>query len=328
MDHKKLIGIGIGILFCLAIVGTASGRMFGYSPIVSPVAQNWKATTDGGGPSATTTNFIGSVLPDTNNLYSLGSAAKSWSNVYVSGTAYIGACSGAGCGLALPLSQSLLFSGTGNQYDIGSAVTSTRSIYSSSTIYGVGLAVTNATTSWLGFTTASGTTLNAISATFAAATGTWVGVSAGGVVNLVENTSINLPSNLSADGKYSGLTETATSGEALPFGTLAYFKGSDSKWWKADADATSTSGWVKLGVIVVAAGGADASVKVLLCGKVRADTAFPSFTVGVPVYASSTAGEVGITPPTATDSVTRVVGFSDSADELYFCPSQDYLTHT
>jgi hypothetical protein len=158
---KYLLAAGLTIFGILSVFGAYGAAKYGYgSPIASPVAQNWKFTTGGGGPAATTTEFIGSVTPDTNNLYDLGTPTKSWQDIYASGTAYIAACSGAGCGLTLPLGQSLLFSGTGNQYDIGSAVTSVRSIYSSSTIYGVNLSATNATSSWLGFTTASGTSIN------------------------------------------------------------------------------------------------------------------------------------------------------------------------
>ena len=31
--------------------------------------------------------------------------------------------------------------------------------------------------------------------------------------------------------------------------------------------------------------------------------------------------------PTGTDNVIRVLGFANTADELFFCPSPDYITH-
>jgi hypothetical protein len=66
----------------------------------------------------------------------------------------------------------------------------------------------------------------------------------------------------------------------------------------------------------------------LLWGMVRADTAFPTFTIGNPVYVSETAGDVTNTQPTTTDVVIRIVGVGWTADELFFNPDQSWITHT
>jgi hypothetical protein len=57
---------------------------------------------------------------------------------------------------------------------------------------------------------------------------------------------------------------------------------------------------------------------ILLHGIIRADAAFPSFTVNNPNYVSETAGAVTRTQPTTTDVVIRVVGFALTAEGMCF----------
>jgi hypothetical protein len=78
---------------------------------------------------------------------------------------------------------------------------------------------------------------------------------------------------------------------------------------------------------LAAAADGDAT-KMLLWGLVRADAAFPTLTVGAPVYVSETAGDIVVTQPTTTDVVIRVIGFGWTADELFFNPNGPYFTHT
>lgn len=152
-------------------------------------------------------------------------------------------------------------------------------------------------------------------------------VTAGGDISLAENVSIILDPVLSADGKYSGIIEVGTLGETIVFGDLVYFKTADSRWWKTDADADATSGAVKLG-IAVEGGAAAASKKILLLGKIRADSVFPTLAIGAPVYVSTTAGALQTSAPSGTDDVVRIIGYGNTADELYFHPSNDYITRT
>jgi hypothetical protein len=161
------------------------------------------------------------------------------------------------------------------------------------------------------------------------ASGTWTlpAVTLGGNATLAENVSIDLDPALSADGQYCGICETGTAGATLAFGDIIYLAAADSRWELVDASAASTSGSVKIGVCVLAAASDGSATKVLLYGKVRADAAFPALTIGAPVYISETAGDVVTTAPTTTDSVTRIVGYGNTADELHFAPSMDWLTH-
>lgn len=149
-----------------------------------------------------------------------------------------------------------------------------------------------------------------------------------GGINLGENVGIRFTPSLSADGKWCGYSETGTAGTALAFGNLCYFAVADSRWELADADAAATAGDVKLGFCVLAAAADGDPTEMLFYGKIRADSAFPTFTVGAPVYAGTTAGDVQVAQPSGTDDVIRRVGIARTADELWVDIEPSYITHT
>lgn len=158
-----------------------------------------------------------------------------------------------------------------------------------------------------------------------------------GNITLGENTSLDIDPSLSADGKYSGVCVTGTSGEALSFGDVVTLADSSGKWFKADVSGAvdaDTDARNLLGMCVLAAGGADASTKVLLVGNIKADANFPALTVGKPVYASTT-GDITQTQPTTTDHVIRILGYpvpdatsSTAPQSIYFNPDNTWTTHT
>lgn len=141
-----------------------------------------------------------------------------------------------------------------------------------------------------------------------------------------ENQPLKITSALSADGQYSGIIEDGTAGTTLAFGDIVYLSVTDSRWELADADASSTAGAVKIGMCVMAAAADGAATQILLWGKVRADAIFPALTIGAPVYVSTTAGDIQTTQPSGTDDVVRIVGYGNTSDELFFCPSPDFTT--
>ncbi len=142
-----------------------------------------------------------------------------------------------------------------------------------------------------------------------------------------EATYLGLAAGLSADGKWCGLTVEGTAGAALAFGEVCYLN-TTPKWVKAKADAASTSGDVQLGICVLAAAADGNATRMLLFGTIRADSAFPTFTVGATVHLSSaTAGATVVAAPTTTDHVTRRLGFALTADSFMFNPSNDYYSH-
>lgn len=122
------------------------------------------------------------------------------------------------------------------------------------------------------------------------------------------------------DGDHQGIVTLGTAGEALSYGSLVYLDEFTSLWKKAGALLT-TSRDRKLGMCVLAASGTGKSIKVLQIGNIRADATFPTFTPGKPVFMSETAGLVSNAKPTTTGAVHRVIGYANTADELYFQPS-------
>lgn len=149
-----------------------------------------------------------------------------------------------------------------------------------------------------------------------------------GAQQLAEGAGIRLDQTLSADGTYSGTTIAGTAGTTLAFGDLIYLAVADSRWELCDADSATTAGGVLTGMCVLAAAADGDPTVILLDGNIRADAAFPTLTVGAPVYASTTAGDVQVAQPSGTDDVIHVVGFALTADSMYFRASNDYITHT
>lgn len=144
---------------------------------------------------------------------------------------------------------------------------------------------------------------------------------------IVRNTkSVILLPALSADGTYSGITEVGTAGDTIAFGDLCYLSAVDSRWELADATVDTTSGGVKIGMCVQASTDGNPTT-ILLMGKIRADAKFPAMTISAPLYVSLNPGEITVTQPSGTDEVIRIIGHANTADELYFNPSNDWMTH-
>jgi hypothetical protein len=131
---------------------------------------------------------------------------------------------------------------------------------------------------------------------------------------------------ISADGKFSGIVEAGTAGTTLAFGDLCYYAVADSRWELTDANAQATA-FGKLGICVLAAAANGSATIMLLYGKVNGATAFPDLTIGAPVFVSTTAGDVQMTAPSGAADIVRIVGYGNSSDELFFCPSPDFFEH-
>jgi len=144
-----------------------------------------------------------------------------------------------------------------------------------------------------------------------------------GAQQLAEGASVRLDAAGSADGAFSGTTIAGTAGATLAFGDIVYLAAADSRWELADADSATTSGNVLVGAVVLAAASDGDPTVILLNGTIRADTAFPTFTISAPAYISATAGDATGTAPSTTGQIVRRIGFALTADELYFSPSPD-----
>ena len=143
-------------------------------------------------------------------------------------------------------------------------------------------------------------------------------------LTFAENKGIILDALLSGDGQYSGITEAGTAGAILAFGDIVYLAVADTKWELAKADVAATSKG-KIGMVVLAAS-EDAATVILLYGKIRAAT-LPTLTVGAPVHISAaTAGDVAVAAPTGTTNfVVRIIGYGNTAEDLFFCPDNTYV---
>jgi len=142
-----------------------------------------------------------------------------------------------------------------------------------------------------------------------------------GNITLAENASIALDPAGSADGIYTGITMTATSGYAQAFGDLVYLDSTNSRWQLADADAATTSDRMLAMVVVTGTNGNTCTL--LLQGNIRADAKFPALTIGSAVYVGETAGAIQVAIPVGADNIIRRVGYALTADEIYFAPSMD-----
>ena len=128
-----------------------------------------------------------------------------------------------------------------------------------------------------------------------------------------------------ADTVAAGLTATFTAGEDLEVGECAYFK-SDGKMWKAVATAAATANCVAMATADISA---DATGVFLLKGFLRADTNFPTWTVGGRLFTpeAETSGH-NVPEQTAPDTdgdFVQVIGWAVDGNTIYFCPDSTII---
>lgn len=307
---------GFGPAFQFAIQDTAAvENLVGYISTIRDGADTKSKMVFGvantGATAAVMQLVPTSLAPSANDGLALGTTALMWSDLFLASGAVVNFNNG---DVTLTHSSDLLTIAGGN-LSIG-----TSGVFTAGTIE-------------LG--AASDTTLSRVSAGVIAVEGVTILTVAGGTLTgsiiLGENTSIQHDPALSADGKYTGETITGTAGTTLAFGDLIYIDPTDSRWELADANAAAAADGDSrgvLGICVLAAAADGDPTTILLRGFVRADTAFPTFTVNNPVYISETAGDVTGTQPTTTDAVIRIIGSGFTGDVLYFNPENDWITHT
>jgi len=143
--------------------------------------------------------------------------------------------------------------------------------------------------------------------------GTEIINSAGGVVLLVAP----------ADHTYSGTVASLTAGEAITSGQICYLK-ADGKMWLAKADAEITSG-SSLVTLATAAMDAEATGVFLLKGFFQ-DASVYAITPCKPQFISAaTGGAITETIPAVATNIARIVGYSKTADIIYFDPDRTYI---
>jgi len=128
---------------------------------------------------------------------------------------------------------------------------------------------------------------------------------------------VNYVLSVVSGGAVSYETQTLTNqtaGENLTAGDAVYFKESDQKWWKTDADTTSTFYNVDLGIAGTTAS-ANASVSIVVDGIYTTS----GLTAGSKYYLATTPGAITATAPSAP-SYSVLFGVALSTTKLYITP--------
>lgn len=111
-------------------------------------------------------------------------------------------------------------------------------------------------------------------------------------------------------------------GGSLTAGKL-YYLHTDGDWTEVDADAVATGADQMLGI---ALGTSASAAGVLIHGYFDATTYLSNFSAGKAVYVDTTAASMNTTAPSAASDFVRVVGYcTDTANVIYFNPSQDWV---
>lgn len=125
------------------------------------------------------------------------------------------------------------------------------------------------------------------------------------------------------DGTYSGDVVYFGGTTGMDVGQLYHYK-SDGTWEKADADAASTCD----GLLAIALGAASDTNGMLLRGMVTLD--HDPGSVGDVLYARTTAGAIGSTPPSGNNDIVRIVGYCLHASngQIWFDPDKTFVEVT
>lgn len=135
----------------------------------------------------------------------------------------------------------------------------------------------------------------------------------------VEYFDTELEEDLAADGSYSGLQSIVTIDTGIsPAFASALHMDSDGEFILADADAAAT-----MPCQALALGSGTGSQTVLLYGYIREDDW--NWTPGSVLYVSTTAGSITDTAPAGVGDRVQVIGYSVSADVIFFAPSLDLV---
>jgi hypothetical protein len=111
-----------------------------------------------------------------------------------------------------------------------------------------------------------------------------------------------------------------TAGETVAAGSIVYFKSSDSRWWKTDADLVATVSNVQLGVALGSGtAGNPISGGVQIYGKCDS---FTGLTATATYYVSNTAGAVS----SSAGTISVVLGQAFSTTGIFFNPDSSAVT--
>jgi len=140
--------------------------------------------------------------------------------------------------------------------------------------------------------------------------------------NTGDQTDLTITASPASNITASGIKIALTAGQDLVFADVGYIK-SDGKVGKADASVIATATAIVMALATISN---NASGSFLLIGIARNDAW--TWIVGGIIYLSETAGGLTQTAPTATDTVTQIIGVATHADRMYFNPQLVQVEHT
>ena len=136
-----------------------------------------------------------------------------------------------------------------------------------------------------------------------------------GVVSMGVDTHIQYSHSSSSTGQANG--NTIKLGTSSVTAGLVYCLNTNTTW---SAVANTSSNSKKL---LAVATGTSSSNGMLLQGIITKSS--HGFSIGAPLYISSSAGNLTTTVPTATNSYARVVGYAVDTNNIYFCPDNTWV---
>lgn len=131
----------------------------------------------------------------------------------------------------------------------------------------------------------------------------------------------NIPSVLTSDHSYVGITCSGIAGEAFEFGELLYYK-SDAKWWKANADTESKVD-AEIALVVTVSGAADSALTLLNIGNIRDDSW--AWTVASGLFVDAVDGDMTHDKPTTSGYFVKRVGWARQSNLVWFNPDGTVL---
>ena len=142
-------------------------------------------------------------------------------------------------------------------------------------------------------------------------------------LNSGSDIALNGDSNIRLDAS---IAANQSSGIVLPLGSTSvtvnkvYYWKASSTWEETDADTEAKTN----GLLAYANSSGTASTNRMVLQGIVFESGH-GYTIGAPLYVSTTAGDLSNTAPSGTGDCVRVVGYAITSDEIYFCPDNTWV---
>ena len=142
-------------------------------------------------------------------------------------------------------------------------------------------------------------------------------------LNSGSDIALNGDANIRLDAS---IAANQSSGIVLPLGSTSvtvnkvYYWKASSAWEETDADTEAKTN----GLLAYANSSGTASTNRMVLQGIVFESGH-GYTIGAPLYISTTAGDLSNTAPSGTGDCVRVVGYAITSDEIYFCPDNTWV---